>query len=101
MTPELWLQADLKRVGEELKDWEATMRHEALLLRDQVTLQGSGDGILAQGLARGSGTGVEGAVHWHDQCLPTAGPCKAWADLHGSEAVVTAHWLVWRLLAAG
>eukprot|EP00891_Asterochloris_glomerata_P007421 jgi/Astpho2/7421/fgenesh1_pg.00114_%23_49_t len=35
------LEADLKRVGEELKDWEATMRHEALLLRDQVISQGS------------------------------------------------------------
>ena len=69
MTPKLWVQADLKRVGEELKDWEATMRHEALLLRDQVTSQGSGEGILA---AHGVGT-----VHWQDWRLPAAGPCKA------------------------
>ena len=53
------------------------MRHEALLLRDQVTSQGSGDGILARGLARGLAWGLRGAVHWQDWRLPAAAPCKA------------------------
>ena len=55
MTPDLWVQADLKRVGEELKDWEATMRHEALLLRDQVISQGSGEGVSHGGWHGGCG----------------------------------------------
>ncbi len=65
MAPQRWEQADLKRVGEELKDWEATMRHEALLLRDQVISQGSGEGVLALGL-RGLCTGTTGACLLQD-----------------------------------
>ena len=82
MTPQVWAQADLKRVGEELKDWEATMRHEALLLRDQVTSQGSGEGGFGTGggtgFTLGIGTGVEVSVHWQLWRLPAAGPCEAW-----------------------
>ena len=88
MTPELWVQADLKRVGEELKDWEATMRHEALLLRDQVTSQGSGEVILARRSAQGL----------RELCIGIIGVCLlqdpaklASQGLQGIEAVITVY----------